>query len=427
MARKMRVKTYKQSAVNTVILVIAVFLLIYLAVQFSRNFSTQISTQRTQIVTDTDYAYLDGYVFRDETILTAPQGAIVNYLVRDGEKVGVSQAYAEIYLPSGLSSNEVADKQSELLSLSLRINLMDTGLSLGNSISDLGEINEAISRSYYSYIDAALDGDLAAAEKQGETLLSSLVNYSVATGGEKSQSDSAALKSQRDQLLDSLNSAPQTLVSEQSFNFFYSIDGYESIYSSQKLKDSSAEEIKAMITAKPEAPNDNSIGKKANTQKWYLVVPAPESTYIDFIEGGVYQVSFSDGGDVSINMTLEKICVSDEDQDHAYMLLSSFDLSVSSDFARHQNIKIFLGDCTGYRIPKGALHKVNGTDGVFILVGNTVEFRRVTVIGNGNGYYIVNTYEADAQEGRVNDTPYLYVNDLIITSGNDLYDGKILE
>ena len=427
MARKMRVKTYKQSAVNAVILVVTVFLLVYLAVQFSRNFSTQLSTQRAQIVTDTEYAYLDGYIFRDETVLIAPQGAVVNYLVRNGEKVGVSQAYAEIYLPSGLSSDEIADKQSRLLSLSLRIDLMDTGLSLGDSISDLGEISQAVSHSYYSYIDAALDGDLAAADKQGETLLSSLVNYSVATGGEKSQSDSAALKSQRDQLLGSLNSAPQTLVSEQSFNFFYSIDGYESIYSSQKLKDASPDELEALIAAKPQIPEGNVIGKKANTQKWYLVVPAPESTYIDFVEGGVYKVSFSDGGDITVNMTLEHICVSEDDQDHAYMILSSFDLSASSDFARHQNIKIFLEDCTGYRIPKGALHKINGTDGVFILIGNTVEFRRVTIIGDGNGYYIVNTYEADVQEGRVSEIPYLYVNDLIITSGNDLYDGKILE
>ena len=55
-----------------------------------------------------------------------------------------------------------------------------------------------------------------------------------------------------------------------------------------------------------------------------------------------------------------------------------------------------------------------------------VEFRRVTVIGEGRGYYIVATYESDANEGSISKTPYLYVNDLIITSGNDLYDGKLI-
>ena len=56
-----------------------------------------------------------------------------------------------------------------------------------------------------------------------------------------------------------------------------------------------------------------------------------------------------------------------------------------------------------------------------------MEFRRVTVIGEGNGYLIVNTYEKDYSEGLVSEIPYLKANDLIITSGNDLYDGKLLD
>ena len=42
-------------------------------------------------------------------------------------------------------------------------------------------------------------------------------------------------------------------------------------------------------------------------------------------------------------------------------------------------------------------------------------------------YYIANTRESDAAEGSISAVPYLQVNDLIITSGNDLYDGKRLD
>jgi hypothetical protein len=85
-----------------------------------------------------------------------------------------------------------------------------------------------------------------------------------------------------------------------------------------------------------------------------------------------------------------------------------------------------MGALSGYRVPSESLRTVNGERGVYILVGNVVEFRRVTVIGEGRGYYIVATYESDAEEGSVSKTPYLYINDLIITSGNDLYDGKLI-
>ena len=92
-----------------------------------------------------------------------------------------------------------------------------------------------------------------------------------------------------------------------------------------------------------------------------------------------------------------------------------------------------MGSTTGYRIPTDALDEYDGETGVYILVGTAVEFRRVTVIFEGNGYCIVKTYEKDRAEGEAAGTldsekyPYLYVNDLVITSGNDLYDGKLLD
>ena len=92
---------------------------------------------------------------------------------------------------------------------------------------------------------------------------------------------------------------------------------------------------------------------------------------------------------------------------------------------------------TGYRIPTDALVELRGETGVYIIVGTVVEFRRVTVSlkDNGNGYVIVKTYEMDRadtsvaeSEGETVDRPaYLKANDLIITSGNDLYDGKLID
>jgi hypothetical protein len=143
------------------------------------------------------------------------------------------------------------------------------------------------------------------------------------------------------------------------------------------------------------------------------------------VEGGIYDVFFSDGADVTLDMTLERICVDENNPSDAYLLFSSYDISLTADLSRTQNVRISLGSCSGYRIPTESLHKVNNRDGVYVLVGSIVEFRRVTVIGEGYGYYIVKT--VDDASGTYVDTPYLSANDLIITSGNDLYDGKHLD
>jgi hypothetical protein len=175
------------------------------------------------------------------------------------------------------------------------------------------------------------------------------------------------------------------------------------------------------------------IGKTVYDPKWYLAIPTDADTCLDFTEKRAYKVSFSDNDNITLDMTLEK-AVTDE-AGNAYLLFSSFDLSAIQGFSRAQSIKILTSSISGFRIPSESLESAYGEDGVFILIGTEIAFRRVTVIGEGNGYYIVNTYAKDTEEqekleetgGEISEIPYLNANDLIITSGNDLYDGKLID
>jgi hypothetical protein len=183
---------------------------------------------------------------------------------------------------------------------------------------------------------------------------------------------------------------------------------------------------------KAEKYGEGVIGKTIYNPKWYLSVPLDADVCGDFKEGRIYSVGFSDNGSVTIKMALERIVCDGAD---AYLLFSSYDLSAIQDFSRAQSIKVLMTSTTGFRIPSESLTKLYGEDGVFILIGTEVAFRRVTKLSEGNGYYIVKTYQADAEEqkkieeegGVISDIPYLNANDLIITSGNDLYDGKFID
>ena len=154
--------------------------------------------------------------------------------------------------------------------------------------------------------------------------------------------------------------------------------------------------------------------------KWYVCIPCSDADVLKFAVGKSYDALFSDG-EVAISMLLERAVT---DEGGSYLLFSSLDMSESYEFSRSQSVRILTDSITGYRVPSQAMCELNGESGVYVLVGSVAEFRRATVIGEGNGYYIVNTNEQDAAEGVNSETPYLSVNDLIITSGNDLYDGK---
>ncbi|MBE6584627.1 MAG: hypothetical protein E7649_06610 [Ruminococcaceae bacterium] len=426
MAKTKRVRTYKQNAVNAIIFAVVLALCVYMAIQMSRDISPQVSTQRTQTVTDHSYAYLEGYVFRLEDRVVASEGTVVDYTVRDGEKVGVGFEYACLYSATGLDPNARNDKESQLMSLSERMRLIESGLKHSNQSSDLYAIGNEIAEHYYSYVNLVTSGDLIAANKVGDKLLSSMVEYSVSTGGDTAKNVIAELESQKNAIVATLGS-PHLLVSEQGFNFMYSSDGYESIFSSDKLDLLTPEGLKQLAQSQPQAAQGKVIGRRIYSPKWYLAVPANESTYLEFIEGAIYDVSFSDVNGITIDMTLEKICVDEANENSAYMLFSSYDLATAATFSRTQSIRICLGSCSGYRVPTQAVYNGDQFDYVYVLVGNTVEMRRVSIIGEGNGYYIVDTYENDLKDNVSSEIPYLRINDLLITSGNDLYDGKLLD
>lgn len=460
-------KTYKQSAVNAVILVLVLILFVYMGAQLFGNFSNKLSTQRTQEITDVEYLHLRGYVFRYETPVYSPSDGVCDYLLDDGARVGVDKAYATFY---PIANGE--EKQERLDELSEQIRRLSSKGATGGTVSDLSAIIGALDSSYYSFIDNVQKGDVASADRRGNALVDAIVNYrSVTTGwGDVESGVLNALKNEKKAMLESFG-AGQSLVAQESFYFFHDTDGYENVFSPERLEGISCEELDKLISAKPESYNAGAIGKRVDSAKWFLVVPTDEETVMRFsytivhepeIETGTetgteeestvyvpsepeieigyhvgktYSVTYSSGGDKSAQMVLDSVKV--DENGKGYLIFSSYDLTLSAELSRAQDVKVEMNSETGYRIPTDALVEVDGEIGVYIIVGTVVEFRRVTVSleDSGNGYVIVKTYEMDRaeldaaeNEGEMVDRPaYLKTNDLIITSGNDLYDGKLID
>ena len=425
MTKKKFALKIKQSVVNVAVLLVVIALLVYVCVQIFGNVgSTALSTQRTQSITDNSFVYLNGYIFRDEGVIYCDSGTVIDYIAQDGAKIGVGQAIADLYRPVGFSKSELERLQKELSSLNGRLSLFSKHSSSGGFISDLSHINDDLTQNYYSYTKSVLNGDIASALLYGDSLFKSIVDYRAVTGRDGLAKDiSSRLEAEKNSLLSSLACEPVSLVSDESYSFFRSSDGYEGLFSSKKLSQLTLLELESVISAPPTETDKTVVGRVIYSPKWYLCVPASEVDRSGFTEGTSYDVVFTQSDGSTVKMILEKIV---EEENGAYMLFSSLDASRSPQLSRAQSVKILTDSKSGYRVPTEALAEVDGETGVYILVGNVVEFRRVTVIGEGNGYYITKTEEQDSAEDEEKIIPYLKINDLIITSGNDLYDGKRL-
>ncbi len=461
-------KTYKQSTVNAVVLILVLVLLIYLGAQLSRNFSTAVSTQRTQIITDVDYLHLRGYVFRYEAPIYGSADGIYDYTSEDGARIGVDKSYATFY-----PTDDAVSNQKKLDELSEKISRLDSKSASSGTVSELANIKKNLSSSYYSFINNVQNGNFPAADSVGDSLLDSLVDYKSIAEGKGGAADVAKsrLESEKAELLSSCGSGRE-LLADESFYFFRDADGYEEVFDPAKLENIGFDDLEALLGTKPTSYGNNVIGKRVNSAEWFLVLPTDAETVMRFksktavndVEssetdtgeseteknsgrnekdedeviyniGMSYTITFSSMSDRESEMVLEDAYT--DDKGNGYLVFSGYDMALAAELSRAQDVKINMGSETGYRIPTDALREVGEERGVYILTGTVVEFRRVTekIKDTGNGYCIVNTYGEDRAEldeakekGEERERPpYLNENDLIITSGNDLYDGKLID
>ena len=132
--------------------------------------------------------------------------------------------------------------------------------------------------------------------------------------------------------------------------------------------------------------------------------------------GEDYPFVFPENRDMELRLTCTQVT---KGEDGRIVAVFSAD-EVPSDFTylRRQRVEITVGTLTGYYIPQTALHTVNGVDGVYVFEESTVYFRRVEILWRGDGYCIASA-DGDLGEG------YLALHDILVTSGKDLYEGRV--
>ncbi len=412
----------REIAYRCAIVLIAVGVLVYVVHYSLGQFSTNLSTLPAQEITDYTFMNAEAYLFRDEQVIVGQANAPVCYTYRDGERVPKDATYAVSYVKDGATAEEYAALQQQLDDIAVQIALLKDSKKAGSLITSLKESQASVQQSYYRVLESIAAGGYAGAGTESQTLLSHISTYGMLI--EPSQSDEmiSYLEGTRQSLLDAWGGTPVAHKSPYSTNFVHGCDGYESVFAYNRVMDMTAADFYAMTEASP-ARAAGTVGKMINSHTWYAAIPMNEDNAARFTEGSTYTFTFIDNDGIELSLTLERKLASQDKRDG--VLIFSCDRTPEGfSFLRTQRVQSVVEQVTGYRVPTEALREHNGEKGVFILADSSVEFRRVSIVRQGSGYYIVQTFQQDAQGG-AGMAKYLQYGDLIITAGRDLYIGKM--
>ena len=398
------------------VLLAVVLVLSYIVYHVASLFSAEIKTVVVGESKEETTVTLDGYLFRDSSPVYSTNTGVADFKISNGDRVAVGDEIARVF-----EDGSLAESKDMVRLIDNQIALLRQSLDNGSGISRIGELKKSASNAYYSIMSAMAEGTLSGVSSSAKRLLVALNSIEELTNDDFSiKKTIASLESIRSNML--LERGEYETVSANKSGFFYSVtDGHEESFTTAAAKDMSAEEFTALFnTAVPKRDSANLVGKICGDSIWYFVCEMPLADAEKFSQGEYYNVKFT-GGDYSIKMSLER-WLEAPDGESAFLVFRTNVIPAGFGFERRQTAEVITQTTKGIYIPASAVHKVDHKDSVYILKGSVVLVRRIEIIEKGSDYYVVKDGGPDEA-----DEPYLKSNDLLIISGGNLFDGRILD
>ncbi len=422
---------------------LAIALIIYLVYHMVNGFTTDLTTVAAEIQSKKSVISANGYIFKNEHYLYSTYGGTVGYLVGDGEKVSIGHPVARAF---SASSGDSLNSQLTAIENKLAI-LSESELPNGLWKKDTESVDKKINSNYHLILQNISEEKYSHAMQSTDSLLINMNRRQIIIGERDDfLSVSSSLEAQKASLTSRLQGTSETVYSDEGGYFFTDIDGYEDAFSIAAIEKMNVASFYELIKSSPEIETQNGkypVGKIATGYKWYIALPITKSEASIISTGKTYVGVFPYNYDTNLSLKAEKILV-DASEDRAVAVFSCGEMPNDFSYLRSQNVEIVISESRGYRVPKSAVRFLDGFQGVYTLYGSTVEFKRIDILLEVEGHYIVNVKDPSppvilstsetSQNGEEEETEdkkywppygYLSLHDRIIVSGKGLEHGMV--
>ena len=398
--------------------VICVIVFAYTVYHITGIFGEDISTFAAGITTESTVLSYNGYVFRDEQVLTSENTGLVDYKVTDGSKVGKGQALATVYESGRMRQRDISE-------LDRQIRILRESLSAASGESaDIVSVKEENRDTYGAIVKLLASGETGGLSYQAEKLLTGMNCAAEISSDGKGSGISQTLEALlelREEVFFKVGDG-QSCVSPKNGYFFSGSDGCETYFTSDALEDLTLDKFDELVDITENAQSSKgAYGRITDNSRWSMVLPIPVKDKKHFVSGSTYEALFSENNQTAMPLYLERI-IEEEGRDTVLLVFSCDRQPENFVFNRCQSVSITISTVSGIYVPKSAVKRVDGARGVYILRGSIVYFRYIETIYEGSDYYLVSSLAEHTEE-----RTYLRPNDMIILNGNNMFDGRVLD
>jgi len=411
------------------ILAIAAVLALYFGSYVYSALNEPYRTTRVYAYTAHDSVAVQGLVVRQSLLLPAQTG-ILEITRAEGEKVGKGQQVALVYRDAQAQTD-----QAHMESLGMNIRLLEEAIAQSGDLESAARLDEDVLQAVVALRASYALGDCSQLREQSMAVKSGVLKRGFTYGeGLTSEGLSQRLRELREELdlLTRQSASATTRVTAPTPGVFSGqVDSLEGTLTPDSLDKLTPSSLQELIDT-PVGEDGGCLGKLITSDTWYFAANLPKTAAQRLEEGGSATLRFSGELNRDLDMTVERVGATEGDT--TLVVFSSNRCLAQTTLLRQQTVELIFDSWSGLRIPKEALHleqaaqpdsstsassAVTTRTVVYALINGRTEAREVSIVHEGDNFYVVRAVGSGRKLLRDGDT--------IVTHGTGLQDGLRLE
>lgn len=410
--------------------ILAVFL--YFAGSIAGYLLDPLTTSAAYNYHSEDSITVSGYLVRDEEVLANNNGLV--YVTREeGERVSKGNSVAVVY-----HSEEALSQARQLEDLRIQLEQLEYAQSVATGSQEVLKLDSNIMDSIYAIRQNMNSEQYTEAEKEASTLRTLILKRDYTYSGEGDiEGQIESLTTQLRSLASATKSGSTAITVSKGGYYSSLVDGYETVLTPESLETMTPSSLREI---QPDTTLSSSVGKMIYGNTWYYVTAMATEDAALMTEGSKVTLRFVSGLEQDVPMTVERIGADEHGQSLVVLKAEQY-VSITT-LLRDQNAQIILKSYDGIRVPQESLRvwkrtvtDEDGTEtteslvGVYCRIGVESWFKPVTVVYQGEDYYLVEA-NPDAMGSNMSEKQReiytLRAGDEVIVSAKDLYNGKVI-
>ncbi|MBQ9757465.1 MAG: hypothetical protein IJW15_03495 [Clostridia bacterium] len=395
---------------------------LYVAINVALSYGGRIETMLVRTGTEEEVIAAEGYIFKDQTVITAPTSGYVYCEAEEEQRVKIGETVIHIH------KNQVdASASSELKMVEEKINELSAGKIKGDVFSnDSAKIEQEILLSLKDVPYLGYKNNIKAVSEIKDNV-NSLIEDRRIIKGEAQPKDSSKeleeLMAKKAELEKQYNIERTAVYAPTAGAFTSRVDGMEELLSTKKLGEVSVDYIKELDKKfeKPsvltKAKENDAVGKIVNNFNWSVAAVVPIERIEDVDVGDNIEIRLSDIGTETVMGTVSKI--QPDEKGKAVLVVKSNRYINNIYSISRANVEFVKHHYEGFKIPSESIRIIDGKTGVYIIKSDKAKFVPVDILYNSKKWVVV------AETLSTGDTT-LKLYDELIVSGKELYDNKVV-